>query len=238
MDLNRLTQKSQEALQEAQSIGVRHGHQEVDVEHLASRSSTSPTACCRGFSRVSRHRPSRFAGGGERELERRPRVSGPGIEPGKVYVTQRLQQLLVRAEDEAKRLKDEYVSVEHLVARAPRRGAAAARRPGSSRSSASPATPSCRRSTAVRGNQRVTSANPEGAYEALEKYGVDLVAQARARQARPGHRPRRRDPPRHPHPVAQDQEQPGADRRARRRQDRDRRGAGPAHRARRRARSG
>ena len=90
--------------------------------------------------------------------------------------------------------------------------------------------------TEVRGSQRVTSANPEAAYEALEKYGRDLVAEARSGQARPGDRPRRRDPPRDPDPVAQDQEQPGPDRRARRRQDRDRRGARPAHRARRRAR--
>ena len=95
---------------------------------------------------------------------------------------------------------------------------------------------SCRRSPAIRGNQRVTSATPEVAYEALEKYGRDLVADAAGRQARPGDRPGRGDPPGDPDPVPQDQEQPGADRRSRRRQDGDRRGPGPAHHPRRRAR--
>ena len=77
---------------------------------------------------------------------------------------------------------------------------------------------------------------PEVTYEALEKYGRDLVDDAADRQARPGHRPGQRDPPRHPDPVPQDEEQPGADRRSGRRQDGDRRGSRPAHRQRRRAR--
>ena len=87
----------------------------------------------------------------------------------------------------------------------------------------------------VRGSQRVTSQNPEATYEALERYGRDLTQARRAGQARPGDRPRRGDPPRHPGALAPHQEQPGADRRAGRGQDRHRRGAGPAHRARRRA---
>ena len=88
----------------------------------------------------------------------------------------------------------------------------------------------------VRGSHRVTSQNPEEQYQALEKYGRDLTEAARAGQARPGHRPRRGDPPRHPGAVAPHQEQPGAHRRARRRQDRHRRGPGPPHRRGRRAR--
>ena len=88
----------------------------------------------------------------------------------------------------------------------------------------------------VRGSQRVTSQNPEATYEALERYGRDLTEARRAGQARPGDRPRRGDPPRHPGALAPHQEQPGADRRARRRQDGHRRRPGAAHRARRRAR--
>ena len=92
--------------------------------------------------------------------------------------------------------------------------------------------------TEVRGNQRVTSATPEGAYEALEKYGRDLVAEARAGKLDPviGRDAEIRRVIQILSP--QDQEQPGADRRPRRRQDRDRRGPGPADRARRRARRG
>ena len=88
----------------------------------------------------------------------------------------------------------------------------------------------------VRGSHRVTSQNPEEQYQALEKYGRDLTEVGAPGQARPGHRPRRRDPSRHPGAVAPHQEQPRAHRRARRRQDRDRRGPGPSHRRGRRAR--
>ena len=91
-------------------------------------------------------------------------------------------------------------------------------------------------SSKVRGHARVTSRDPEGTYQALEKYGVDLTERGPQGQARPGHRPRHRDPPRRAGAVPAHQEQPGADRRARRRQDRRRRGPGPAHRRRRRAR--
>ena len=87
----------------------------------------------------------------------------------------------------------------------------------------------------VRGTQRVTTQNPEATYEALEKYGRDLTKLAAQRQARSGDRARRRDSPRDPGSVAAHQEQPGADRRAGRRQDGHRRRSSPAHHARRRA---
>ncbi len=114
----------------------------------------------------------------ERGLERRPRVSGPGIEAGKIYVTRRLQELLLRAEDEAKRLKDEYVSVEHLALAMIEEGNSSTvgqlfKRFNVTREAFLAAL------TQVRGHQRVTSAIPETAYEALTKYGVDLVALAR-----------------------------------------------------------
>ena len=124
----------------------------------------------------------------------------------------------------SKDLQDDYLSIEHLLLamnRPPRRAAARS---------------CCRRSSEVRGSHRVTSQNPEEQFQALEKYGQDLTERGPRRQDRPGHRSRRRDPPRHPGAVAAHQEQPGAHRRARRRQDRHRRGPGPAHRRRRRAR--
>jgi ATP-dependent Clp protease ATP-binding subunit ClpB len=161
-----------------------------------------------------------------RELGRE--ASGPGAEAGKIYLTQRLQQLLVRAEDEAKRLKDEYVSVEHLALAMIDEGSAAPagrvlKNHGLTRDKLLAAL------TAVRGNQRVTSAMPEAAYEALEKYGTDLVAMARRNKLDPviG----RDEEIRRVVRIRRHQEQPGADRRARRRQDRHRRGTGAAHRA-------
>jgi ATP-dependent Clp protease ATP-binding subunit ClpB len=178
MDTNRLTQKSQEALQGAQTKALRYGHQETDAEHLLlalleQSEGLVPRLLARMDVPVEPLRSEV-----ERELARRPRVSGPGAEAGKIYVTNRLQQVFLRAEDEARRLKDEYVSVEHLLLGLVEEGSAGAagrilKQLNVTRDAVLAAL------TAVRGNQRVTSASPEVAYEALEKYGVDLVAQAR-----------------------------------------------------------
>jgi ATP-dependent Clp protease ATP-binding subunit ClpB len=184
MDINRLTQKSQEALQAAQTLALRHGHQEVDAEHLLLALLEQPEGLVpRLLARMDvAVEPLRSEV--ERELSRRPKVSGPGVEAGKVYITQRLQQLFLRAEDEAKRLKDEYVSVEHLLLALIEEGSSS---PAGRILAQHGATRDRFLSglTAVRGNQRVTSAMPEVAYEALEKYGVDLVAQARRNKLDP-----------------------------------------------------
>jgi len=178
MDLNRLTQKSQRAMQEAQSKALRYGHVEIDGEHLLlalleQQDGLLPRLLTRMDVPVTALKSAL-----EQALERRPRVSGPGVEPGKIYVTQRLQKLFVQAEDEAKRLKDEYISVEHLTLALIDEGTASVagrllQQFHVTRDNFLAAL------TAVRGHQRVTSADPETAYEALEKYGVDLVAQAR-----------------------------------------------------------
>ncbi len=178
MDLNQTTQKVQEAMAAAQTRALRFGHQEVDGEHLLSALLNQDDGLApRLLERMGVPVPELQARL-EQELERRSRVSGGGTEAGKVYVTQRLNRLLIKAGDEAKRLKDEYISVEHLLlALIDEGGAAPAGRFlqefGVTHAKFLEAL------TAVRGNQRVTSANPEGAYEALEKYGIDLVSMAR-----------------------------------------------------------
>src|SRR5215813_5587583 len=178
MDLNRLTQKSQQAVQEAQSKALRYGHVEIDGEHLLlalleQQDGLLPRLLARMEVPLASLKSAL-----EQALERRPRVSGPGVEAGKIYVTQRLQKLFVQAEDEAKRLKDEYVSVEHITLALIDEGTSTVagrllQQFHVTRDSFLAAL------TAVRGHQRVTSADPETAYEALEKYGMDLVAQAR-----------------------------------------------------------
>jgi ATP-dependent Clp protease ATP-binding subunit ClpB len=120
----------------------------------------------------------------EAELGRRPRVAGPGAAPGQVFVTQRLSRLIDNASREARRLKDEYVSVEHLIiALLDEASSSAAGRllqqHGLTRNGFLSAL------TEVRGHQRVTSATPEGTYEALGKYGRDLVAEAAAGRLEP-----------------------------------------------------
>ncbi len=183
MDTNKLTQKSQEALQAAQTKALRYGHQQVDGEHLLLALLEQPEGLVPRLLNRMEISPETVKAEVERDLSRRPRVSGGGAEAGKIYVTERLQQLFLRAEDEAKRLKDEYVSVEHLVLALLDDPQSPAGRilnqAGITRDGFLAAL------TAVRGNQRVTSSMPEVAYEALEKYGVDLVAQARRNKLDP-----------------------------------------------------
>jgi ATP-dependent Clp protease ATP-binding subunit ClpB len=179
MDMNRLTQKSQEAVQQAQAIALRYGHTEVDGEHLLLALLDQPEGLVPRLLRQFDVDVDALRGAVDGDLQRRPKVTGPGAAPGQVFVTQRLGRLLDAAERDAKRLKDEYVSVEHLLIALADEGtsSAAGRRLkefGVTREAFLAAL------TQIRGNQRVTSATPEGAYEALVKYGQDLVDAARS----------------------------------------------------------
>jgi ATP-dependent Clp protease ATP-binding subunit ClpB len=115
VDLNRLTQKSQEALHDAQTKALRFGHVEVDGEHLLLALLDQPEGLIPRLVAVAGADPDRLRATVEAELGRRPRISGPGAGPGQVFLTQRLSRVLDAAEREAVRLKDEYVSVEHLL---------------------------------------------------------------------------------------------------------------------------
>jgi ATP-dependent Clp protease ATP-binding subunit ClpB len=184
MDMNRLTQKSQEALHDAQTKAMRFGHAEVDGEHLLlalldqSEGLVGPLLARAGAD------PGQLRNDLETELGRRPSASGSGASPGQVFVTRRLSRLLEGAEREARRLKDEYVSVEHIVVAMLDEGSSSVAgrlmaQQGLTRDGFLAAL------TEVRGHQRVTSATPEGTYEALEKYGRDLVADAAAGRLEP-----------------------------------------------------
>src|SRR6266436_5956868 len=179
MDMNRLTQKSQEALHDAQTKALRFGHNEVDGEHLLLALLDQPDGLAPRLLAQAGANPDRLRGQVEAEVSRRPRVTGPGAAPGQIFVTQRLSNLVSTAEREAGRLKDEYVSVEHLIIALLEEGSQTAagrllQGEGLTRDKFLQAL------TAIRGNQRVTSAMPEVTYEALEKYGRDLVADAEA----------------------------------------------------------
>src|SRR6185369_12312552 len=179
MDMNRLTQKSQEALHDAQTKALRLGHTEVDGEHLLLALLDQPEGLVPGLIIAAGADPGAVRDDVEAELSRRPKVSGPGAAPGQVFVTQRLSRVLDAAEREAGRLKDEYVSVEHLLLALTDEGSATVagrqlKEHGITREAFLSAL------TQVRGNQRVTSAMPEVAYEALAKYGRDLVGEARS----------------------------------------------------------
>jgi ATP-dependent Clp protease ATP-binding subunit ClpB len=178
MDISRFTEKSQEALSEAQRIAVRHGNQEVDVEHVLLALCEQEDGLISRMMAKLGIEAKNLGAQVKKLLEKRPSVSGPGSEAGKILISQRLNQVMVKADDEARRLKDEYVSVEHLFL---------AMLDSSDRSELGKLLASFQLTrerfleglTAVRGNQRVQSANPESTYEALARYGRDLVDMAK-----------------------------------------------------------
>ena len=179
MDPNKLTQKSQEALHDAQTKALRFGHTEVDVDHLLLALLDQADGLVPRLLERAEIDAGAVRAEIERQLERRPRVSGSGAS-GDVRVTRALAGALEGGEREAEQMKDDYVSVEHLVLALLGTETAAARvlkDHGLTRERLLEVL------TEVRGAQRVTSAMPEAAYEALEKYGRDLVAEA-ARAAR------------------------------------------------------
>lgn len=179
MDFNRMTQKVREAVSDAQNLATRMSHQEVDGEHLLAALLNQQDGLAPLLLQRMGINAEEIRTAVEQELARRPKVSGTGIEAGKVYITQRLNQLLLAAQDEAGRLKDEYVSVEHLLLAFIAEGNATQagrilKSAGVERNLFLQAL------TEVRGHQRVTSDQPETAYDALKKYGVDLVEMARS----------------------------------------------------------
>jgi len=174
MDLNKFTEKSQSALTEAQNIAARRQHQAVDVEHLLLALLEQEGGLVPRLFEKAKVSPDLLKSKVEEELARIPRVSGDATTGQGLYVTQRLNKLLVKAQDEAKRLKDDYVSVEHLAL-------AMLEEPADSpigrvfKGLDLGRDEFLKALTEVRGNQRVTSPNPEATYEALEKYGRDLT---------------------------------------------------------------
>jgi len=172
MDINRFTQKAQEAISAAQSTAARYGHQQVDVEHLLAALLEQEGGLAGSILTKSGVNTDGLKRRIEQELERMPKVSGPGSGPDQVYVTGRLNRLLSQAEEEAKKIKDEYISIEHLLLAMTDDGGAAGRilkEAGISREKLSAALKQ------IRGNQRVTTQNPEATYDALGKYGRDFT---------------------------------------------------------------
>ena len=178
MDINKFTEKAREAVTQAQSIAVGMGHQDIDSEHLALALIRQEQGIVPRILDQMGVQTAALAVAVEEKLRKRPSVSGGGMDPNRISITQRLAKVLGDAENESRRMKDEYVSVDHLFA------ALAENAPGTplgevfkeyniSRASFGQAMES------LRGGARVTSPNPEDTVEALSKYARDLVEAAR-----------------------------------------------------------
>jgi ATP-dependent Clp protease ATP-binding subunit ClpB len=172
MDPNRLTEKSQEALSESQRLAGRLGHRQLDVEHLLLALLDQERGLASSILSKAGVPVEAIKLKVQRELEKFPRSSSGTEAPENIHVTARFNRLLAQAEEEARRMKDDYVSVEHLLVALFDEGGAATRilkEYGVTRDKLLKALQE------VRGNQRVTSPNPEATYEALERYGRDLT---------------------------------------------------------------
>jgi ATP-dependent Clp protease ATP-binding subunit ClpB len=179
MDFNRLTQKSQEAIQSAQNAAIERGQQAVGNPHLLYALVKQDGGLIPRILSKMNLDVSTFVSDVESALAQLPKVSGSGFDPKHVALSQEASQILVSAQSQAKRLKDEYVSVEHIFLELAKSDASSLvgkvmRKHDISESAF------LRVLTELRGNQRVASANPEETYEALTKYGRDLVDMARS----------------------------------------------------------
>ena len=177
MDFAKLTQMSRSAVTEAQAVARRKSHAEVDSWHLLSALLAQEGGIVPGLLEKLSLSAAAAQLAVERELDRLPKVSG-AVDASKVYVTQAVNEALTRAEAEATKLKDEFVSVEHLLL-----GLIDVAKPDGLRRFLRSFDLDRAKVLAalkeMRGAQRVTTDNPEATYQALEKYGIDLVAQAR-----------------------------------------------------------
>src|SRR5690349_19556769 len=168
MDMNRMTVKLQEALQTAAGHAQRRSHQGVDVEHLLlalldQEGGMTPALLERTGVTLPAVRQTV-----EQALAKIPQVQGAGAAPGQLHMATRLVQILTKAEDEQKSLKDDYLSGEHVLL-------AMAQEDGPFKKLGLTRDRLLGGLHQVRGNQRVTTQDPEGTYQSLEKYGRDLT---------------------------------------------------------------
>lgn len=177
MNIDKLTQRAQQSVQSAREISIRFGHQEVDIPHLLLALLIQEDGLVPQLIKKCGASLADIKSRVEQELSRRPHLSG-NTEVGKIYVTSDLNELFVRAADSAKMLTDEYVSVEHfLLAMTDSQSGVSAKILADGGITSQLLLKVLKE---VRGNQRITTDNPEGQYDALKKYGNDLVEMARA----------------------------------------------------------
>ncbi len=216
-------------MQTAQALAQERGHQRLEPMHLLAALLDPEQSVVRGLLGQLGVNPAQVLRAAEEGLNALPKVTG-----GETTLGPDLSRgVRRRRRPRPTRMKDQYVSVEHLLLALTKVKSRAQELLGALGVNEKEILQALQK---VRGGQRVTDQNPEDKYQALERYGRDLVELARQGQDGPGHRPRLRDPPGRAGPEPADQEQPGPDRRAGRGQDRDRRGAGPADRLGRRPR--
>ena len=183
MNTNQYTQKTLEALQAAQQLAVEYQHNALEPAHLLHALAAQENGLIPQLLQKLNVDPGSFAAAVAEKLSALPRVSGSGRDPDKVYISQATDKVLSAAAREAKAMKDDFISVEHLFL-----GLLDEQDQTTSelfRAFNLKKDTFLQQLTAVRGNQRVTTDNPEDTYNALQKYGQDLVELARKQKLDP-----------------------------------------------------
>ena len=178
MDLNRMTERLQKAIMDAQTLAIKENHQEVDEAHLFLTLMNQKDSLISAILEKAGLSSEKVRKSLLESLAKKPQVTGSGVEQGKFYITAKLQQLLASAEGFAAKFADEYISVEHFLLAATIANNSEMKKI----IQAFGQTPETILNAIkeIRGNQRVTSQNPEAGYDALKKYGRDLVADVKA----------------------------------------------------------
>ena len=183
MNIEQMTQKTREALQAAQRIAVEYSNNAVEQEHLLAALAQQQDGLIPQMLQTLGVDANAFAQAALQKVEALPRVTGSGRDPEKIYISSDLDRALNAAEQQAKQMKDEYISVEHVFLGILQRPSKAANEIFKMFGITNEKF--MQQLSAVRGNQRVTSDNPEDTYNALKKYGQDLVEMARANKLDP-----------------------------------------------------
>ena len=183
MNMEKFTRKSLEAIREAQQVAIEHQNMQIDQQHLLYALTAQQEGLIPQLFTALNIEPQRVLSACEREIERIPKVSGPGRDPEKVYISQSVDAALNEAEKQAEHMKDEYVSVEHIVLALMEKPNGVLKRLFSEVGLTRDAF--LKQLQAVRGNARVTSDQPEDTYDALKKFGTDLTDLARRQKLDP-----------------------------------------------------
>ncbi len=183
MNAEKFTQKSLDAVRQAQECAIRNQNMQIDQQHLLYALLNQEGGLIAQMMKKLRIDAARMAAACDREIQRIPKVSGPGREADRVYISQAVDAALQEAEQQAQYMKDEFISVEHILMGLIEKPNGALKgifdQFGLTRDAFLEALQK------VRGNTRVTSENPEDTYDALLKYGTDLTEQARAQKLDP-----------------------------------------------------
>ena len=177
MNIDKLTQKSLDALKSAQSLAGENGNNSVGEEHLLAALLSQPDGLVGEIIKSIGASPELLLSKTEEEISKLPKISGSGYDPNNIYISSELNKALGNAEKQAQKMQDDYISVEHILLGLIQSPSDALKALFKEQNITEAKVLDALKS--IRGNQKVKSDNPEDTYDVLKKYGTDLVVRSR-----------------------------------------------------------